>query len=196
MSDPVNGAASAGPAGPASARGRVEPVDPAPQRAFVLGVGVDVVDIPSFAEQLDQPGSTFARSFTGAERRECARLAKTSGNIAQHFAARWAAKEAFYKAWTLADAGDEIPGAQMDWSQIEVVKDRWGRPFIRLAPVLEARVSGALAARFGGASSGAGADGAVRSGADGDSAGHAVWHLSLSHDGPVAQAFVVGEWRV
>ena len=49
-------------------------------------------------------------------------MAKTSGNIGQHLAARWAAKEAFYKAWTLADAGDEIPGAQMDWSQIEVVK--------------------------------------------------------------------------
>ena len=65
----------------------------------------------------------------------------------------------------------------MDWSQIEVVKDRWGRPFIRLAPALEARVAGALANRFG-------------------AAGHAVWHLSLSHDGPVAQAFVVGEWRL
>ncbi|WP_394287479.1 4'-phosphopantetheinyl transferase superfamily protein, partial [Corynebacterium variabile] len=110
---------------PVSARGRVEPVDPVP-RGFVLGVGVDVVDIPTFTEQLDLPGSKFALSFTGAERRECQRLARTSGHLAQHLAARWAAKEAFYKAWTLADAGDEIPGAQMDWSQIEVVKDRWG----------------------------------------------------------------------
>ena len=164
---------------PVSARGRVEPVAPVP-RGFVLGVCVDVGDLPAFTEQLDLPGSKFALSFTGAERRECARLAKTSGNIGQHLAARWAAKEAFYKAWTLADAGDEIPGAQMDWSQIEVVKDRWGRPYIRLAPALEVRVNGALTARFGGA----------------DGAGHAVWQLSLSHDGPVAQAFVVGEWRV
>ncbi|WP_414120939.1 holo-ACP synthase [Corynebacterium nuruki] len=163
-----------------SARGRVEPVDPAPTRPFVLGVGVDVVDIPTFAEQLDQPGSTFALSFTGAERRECRRLAETSGNIGQHLAARWAAKEAFYKAWTLADAGDEIPGAQMDWSQIEVVKDRWGRPYIRLHEPLASIVTGALTARFGGA----------------DGAGRAVWQLSLSHDGPIAQAFVVGEWRV
>jgi holo-[acyl-carrier protein] synthase len=61
-----------------------------------------------------------------------------------------------------------------------VVFVRWGRPFIRLAPALEARVSGALQHRFGG----------------GDGSGHAVWHLSLSHDGPVAQAFVVGEWRL
>lgn len=152
-------------------------MDPVPVRPFVLGVGVDVVDIPSFTEQLELPGSKFALSFTGAERREAARMAKTSGNVAQHLAARWAAKEAFYKAWTLADAGDEIPGAHMDWSQIEVVKDRWGRPFIRLSPALEARVTGALAARFG-------------------NAGHAVWQLSLSHDGPVAQAFVVGEWRL
>jgi holo-[acyl-carrier protein] synthase len=142
----------------------------------ILGIGVDVVDIPSFVEQLDLPGSKFALSFTGAERRECRRLAETSGNLAQHLAARWAAKEAFYKAWTLADAGDEIPGAQMDWSQIEVVKDRWGRPYIRLREPLNSIVTGALAARFG-------------------DTGLAVWHLSLSHDGPVAQAFVVGEWR-
>lgn len=148
--------------------------------SFVMGVGIDVVDIPSFAEQLDLPGSRFAASFTGAERRACARLAETSGNEAQHLAARWAAKEAFYKAWTAAEAGDEIPGATMDWSRIEVVKDRWGRPFIRLHDPLESVVTGALTSHFGG----------------GDPEnGHAVWHLSLSHDGPVAQAFVVGEWR-
>lgn len=165
---------------PAKARGPLDPVDPPPARPFVLGIGVDVVDIPSFAEQLDLPGSRFASSFTGAERRECARLAKTSGNMAQHLAARWAAKEAFYKAWTLADAGDEIPGARMDWSWIEVVKDRWGRPYIRLHDPLASIVTGALDRRFGG----------------GSGSGHAVWQLSLSHDGPVAQAFVVGEWRL
>lgn len=148
--------------------------------AFVIGVGIDVVDIPSFAEQLDLPGSRFAGSFTGAERRTCAKQARTSGNEAQHLAARWAAKEAFYKAWTAAEAGDEIPGARMDWSQIEVVKDRWGRPFIRLHDPLASVVTGALTRHFGGGDT---------------SAGHAVWHLSLSHDGPVAQAFVVGEWR-
>ncbi|MGV0869828.1 holo-ACP synthase AcpS [Corynebacterium kalidii] len=148
--------------------------------SFVFGVGIDVVDIPSFAEQLGMPGSRFAESFTGAERRTCARQAQTSGNEAQHLAARWAAKEAFYKAWTAAEAGDEIPGASMDWSRIEVVKDRWGRPFIRLHEPLASVVTGALTRHFGGGA------------ADN---GHAVWHLSLSHDGPVAQAFVVGEWR-
>ncbi|MEJ6550625.1 holo-ACP synthase [Corynebacterium sp. USCH3] len=151
--------------------------------SFVVGVGIDVVDIPSFAEQLDMPGSRFAASFTGAERRTCAKQAQTSGNEAQHLAARWAAKEAFYKAWTAAEAGDEIPGATMDWSQIEVVKDRWGRPFIRLHEPLASVVSGAMSRHFGG-----GAPGNTDN-------GHAVWHLSLSHDGPVAQAFVVGEWR-
>lgn len=148
--------------------------------AQVMGVGVDVVYIPAFAEQLNLPGSKFALSFTGAERRECARLATTSGNVEQHLAVRWAAKEAFYKAWTLADAGDEIPGAQMEWSQIEVVKDRWGRPFIRLHNPLDSLVTQALERRFG---------------IDSDAPGHAVWHLSLSHDGPVAQAFVVAEWH-
>lgn len=174
-----------------------------PGSGFVLGVGVDVVDIPSFAEQLKLPGSKFAASFSGAERRMCTKLAKTSGNEVQHLAARWAAKEAFYKAWTAAEAGDEIPGARMDWSQIEVVKDRWGRPFIRLHEPLASIVDGALQRRFGdddSAGTGAGTDAASSDSAAGDdsatgTSGHAVWHLSLSHDGPVAQAFVVGEWR-
>ena len=32
----------------------------------IVGVGIDVVSIPDFAEQVDQPGTVFAATFTGA----------------------------------------------------------------------------------------------------------------------------------
>ncbi len=36
----------------------------------VIGVGIDLVSIPGFAEQLKQPGTTFADRFTVGERRD------------------------------------------------------------------------------------------------------------------------------
>ena len=35
----------------------------------VVGVGIDVVGITAFAEQLDEPGTRFAQVFTPGERR-------------------------------------------------------------------------------------------------------------------------------
>ncbi|MBR7540069.1 4'-phosphopantetheinyl transferase superfamily protein, partial [Mycobacterium tuberculosis] len=56
----------------------------------VLGVGIDVVSIPAFGEQLDQVGTTFVDRFTVVERRDAA---TGTGEDARHLAARWAAKE-------------------------------------------------------------------------------------------------------
>ena len=33
----------------------------------IVGVGIDVVSIPAFAEQVDQPGTVFAATFTPGE---------------------------------------------------------------------------------------------------------------------------------
>ncbi|HEY5843747.1 MAG TPA: holo-ACP synthase, partial [Mycobacterium sp.] len=38
----------------------------------IVGVGIDVVSIPGFAEQVDQPGTVFAETFTPGERRDAA----------------------------------------------------------------------------------------------------------------------------
>ena len=37
--------------------------------ANAVGVGIDVVGITAFAEQLDEPGTRFAQAFTPGERR-------------------------------------------------------------------------------------------------------------------------------
>jgi holo-[acyl-carrier protein] synthase len=38
----------------------------------IVGVGIDLVSIGAFAEQVDQPGTVFAETFTPGERRDAA----------------------------------------------------------------------------------------------------------------------------
>lgn len=103
---------------------------------MILGVGTDVVDIESFASQLNEPGSRFTDVFTGREQRtaKARAVAHTqpgaSPEVAAHLAARWAAKESFIKAWSAALHGQPpvISEADLVWSEIEVIQDKWGRP--------------------------------------------------------------------
>src|SRR6187397_1723906 len=95
------------------------------------GVGVDVVGISAFADQLDEAGTRFARAFTPGERR-AARSGESTE--AQSLAARWAAKEAVIKAWSSTCFGhpEVIDPTYVDLREIEVRTDAWGRPAIRL----------------------------------------------------------------
>ena len=129
----------------------------------VLGVGVDLVHVPSFADQLDRPGSEFGQVFTPGERRDAS---GRSTDVARHLAVRWAAKEAVVKAWSASlygsppvMDGDAVDGGAL--RLIEVVADAWGRPRIRL-------------------------HGEVAKHLDGVSV-----EISLSHDGDYATAYAV-----
>lgn len=95
----------------------------------ILGVGVDLVHVPAFAEQLEQPGSRFAGVFTPGERRDA--NGRTT-DAARHLAARWAAKEAVVKAWSASLHGSAPVMGDEALGLIEVVSDAWGRPRIRL----------------------------------------------------------------
>lgn len=124
----------------------------------VLGVGVDLVHVPGFAEQLARTGSRFADVFTPGERRDAAAGA---GVQAEHLAARWAAKEALVKAWSATLHGSPPVMGDEALGQIELVRDAWGRPRLRLHGEVAAHLSG------------------TRS------------HVSISHDGDHAIAYVV-----
>lgn len=159
-------------------------------------IGVDLVDVASFREQLGQEGSVFHQVFTAREWNAAARFTPEQGASAceaseglsssrassglsvrsmsmrsiQSLAARWAAKEAFIKAWSSLYYGHEDPleRDQVDWSEIEVVNDRWGRPSLRfhgaIADALqqtESEISASL-----------------------------TWLVSLSHDGNYAIAWI------
>lgn len=94
----------------------------------VLGVGVDLVDIPSFAEQLDLPDSQFRQFFTPGERADIVER----GDKPRHWAVRWAAKEAVVKAWSASIFGEPPVMGDQAFGQIETVTDAWGRPRIAL----------------------------------------------------------------
>lgn len=95
----------------------------------VIGVGVDLVHVPSFADQLAQPGSRFGTAFTPGERGDAR---DRSSEPARHLAARWAAKEAVIKAWSASIHGQPPVMDQHVHHLIEVVLDAWDRPRIRL----------------------------------------------------------------
>ena len=121
---------------------------------MIVGIGVDIVDVPRFAESLVRTPGMLVRLFTPGERVTDQGRTRTETSLA----ARFAAKEAVAKALG-APSG-------LHWHDCEVVGDSSGRPWLRL--------SGTVAAQ-------AAAQGIDR------------WHLSLTHDGDVAVAYVVAE---
>ena len=127
----------------------------------VVGIGVDVVAVDSFSEQLAIAGTQMESQFTPAERT----LRAAERQPAEHLAARWAAKEAFIKAWSAAGAGNQPVLGAIDHREIEVVRDPWGRPVLRLHGSVESAFRATI--------------------------GDCQTHLSLSHDGGVAVAMVV-----
>lgn len=127
----------------------------------VAGIGIDVVDVRSFAEQLEVAGTTMLDHYTPAARE----LRNPNGVEHEHLAVRWAAKEAFVKAWSGTRHGAAPQLAAIDLREIEVVRDAWGRPSLRLHGRVEAAVA--------------------------EEIGPCHLHLSLSHDGDMAAAFVV-----
>jgi holo-[acyl-carrier protein] synthase len=130
----------------------------------IRSIGIDLVSIEGFAEQLGSVGSAFAAgTFTDKELRSV----NGAAGEAQHLASRFAAKEAFVKAFSGARPGQAPVIPDMDWREVEVVTDGWGRPMLTL--------HGDLAA-------------AVRS-----SLGEVVLHVSITHEPMMAAAVVVIE---
>jgi holo-[acyl-carrier protein] synthase len=134
-----------------------------------LAVGLDIVTTTTFAEQLADPASGFVdATFTAGEQR-AARGADALR--VQRLAARFAAKEAFVKAWSGARAGRPPAHDTVDLLEIEVVDDGHGRPALAL--------HGAVAAALEQLADELGVEGPLRP------------HLSLSHDPPTAAAVVI-----
>jgi len=96
----------------------------------VVGIGIDLVSIPDFAEQVDRPGTVFSETFTPGERRDAA---DKSSSAARHLAARWAAKEAVIKAWSGSRFSKRPVLPEGIHRDIEVITDMWGRPRVRLS---------------------------------------------------------------
>ena len=87
-----------------------------------LGVGVDVQEVDAFRDH-ERPGDArlYERVFSAAEREYCL----SQASPAQHFAARFAAKEAVVKAVSRF--------LELAMEEVEVVREPSGRPTVRLA---------------------------------------------------------------
>lgn len=122
---------------------------------MIVGIGIDIVSIKEIEESLQQAGFQ-GRVFTPAELDGV----KQYRSKTEHLAGKFAAKEAFMKAIGA--------GLRQDvwFSQIEVLNDAAGKPYIQ--------VSGEAGKRLG-------------------QSGASQVHLSISHSAGVAVAVVILE---
>ncbi len=90
---------------------------------MILGIGTDIVEIVRIGQMIERHGEHFLqRVFTEEEIRYCQRRKESY----QHFAGRWAAKEAVMK--TLGTGWTKGVG----WLDIEVATRRSGQPLINI----------------------------------------------------------------
>ncbi|HWP83446.1 MAG TPA: holo-ACP synthase [Bacteroidota bacterium] len=91
---------------------------------MIQGIGVDVVDVERIKETIQGQGEAFLNKvFTERERAYC----ESKANPMQHFAARFAAKEAVSKAMQTGWSG------KFRWKDVEVVNEESGAPTISLS---------------------------------------------------------------
>ena len=89
---------------------------------MVLGVGIDIIEIERIIKSVERYGDKFLdKIYTTNELEYC--LSKF--NKYQHLAARFAAKEAVYKAVT---SGWE---QGISWQDIEIFNDPFGNPEVK-----------------------------------------------------------------
>lgn len=89
----------------------------------VIGIGTDIIECSRISQMLVRHGGRFTdHVFTEEEFRYCS----CRKIAAQHFAGRWAAKEAVLKALGTGWA------AGLTWTDVEVVIQAGGKPVIQL----------------------------------------------------------------
>ena len=90
---------------------------------MIEGFGVDIVEVKRIRDAVKKFGGRFLnRIFTKRELAYC----KSKGVPEQHLAARFAAKEAVYKAFG-GDGKNPIA-----WTDVEIVNDKYGKPLVIL----------------------------------------------------------------
>ncbi|MBS4035689.1 MAG: holo-ACP synthase [Ignavibacterium sp.] len=95
---------------------------------MILGIGIDIIEIDRVKESIDRFGDHFLNKiYTPNELEYC--LSKH--NKYQHFAARFAAKEAIYKALS-SEWGSDI-----SWQDIDIMNEPNGLPVVKFSGNLE-----------------------------------------------------------
>ena len=91
-----------------------------------IKTGIDIIEIERVQKSIENTDGKFCdRVYTASEIKYC-----ESKNVQkyQHYAARFAAKEAVFKA-----ISDNLKDKfKIDWKQIEILNDENGRPYVKL----------------------------------------------------------------
>jgi len=88
---------------------------------MIIGTGIDIIEIDRIQKAIDRWGEDFLNHIFNSEEIEYAQKRKFP---TQHYAARFAAKEAIYKAF-----GDY---KTLGWKDMTILNDEHGRPYCRL----------------------------------------------------------------
>ncbi len=91
---------------------------------MVRGVGIDITEVARMQKSIEDYGESFTgKIFTQDEVKYCSE----KPNPFQHYAARFAAKEAFSKATGTGWNSD------FSWQEVEVMNEASGKPVLRLS---------------------------------------------------------------
>jgi holo-[acyl-carrier protein] synthase len=91
---------------------------------MIIAIGIDIIEVPRVRLILSRRPRFVERVFTSNERAYCDRRGEAVA--AQHYAARFAAKEAMLKALRTGWRDG------ITWRDIEVAQSKAGAPFLRL----------------------------------------------------------------
>ena len=101
---------------------------------MVRVIGVDIIEISRIRRSIETIGEPFLRKvYTSSEIAYC----NAKADRFQHFAVRFAAKEAFSKALSLGWMGE------FRWKDVEVTNDPSGQPHLTVHGSLRDRLAGA-----------------------------------------------------
>lgn len=134
---------------------------------MILGIGTDIVQISKYGREVVSPDpADYLRHHFALEEVEIVEARRTEDKLPL-YAARWAAKEAFIKAISHpALFQEKLSVGVADYREIKVLCDLQERPYLEISGAMKK-----LAEDFG----------VTRT------------HVSMSHDGDYATAFVVLE---
>jgi holo-[acyl-carrier protein] synthase len=101
---------------------------------MIVGLGTDIVEVDRIAKMIADHGDHFlTRVFTPREIEHC----QQRREFAQHYAGRWAAKEAVMKVLGTGFTPD------VNWSDIEIRVRPSGQPYIVLHGTVQTVAAGA-----------------------------------------------------
>jgi holo-[acyl-carrier protein] synthase len=101
---------------------------------MVRGIGIDIIEIHRLQRSIETIGSRFLEKiFTPTEIAYC----DAKAHRYQHYAARFAAKEAMSKALSIGWTGE------FRWKDVEITNELSGQPRVTLHGTLRSRLEGA-----------------------------------------------------